>query len=137
MTAEPMHETPAPLGPGRCLCGQVRYATEAPPLWQAHCHCESCRRATSSPFTSYFGMADGAWRWTGAPPAVFVSSPGVERFFCPNCGAPVAYRSVRWPGEMHFFAASLEAPEGYRPKAHVFWAEHLPWIALADGLPRK
>ena len=132
-----MPDTPpqAALGGGRCLCGAVRFETEAPPLWQSHCHCESCRRATSSPFTSYFGMAEGAWRWTGAPPAEYASSPGVMRYFCGRCGSPMAYRSDRWPEEMHFFAASLDDPARYRPENHVFWAEHLPWIALADGLP--
>lgn len=125
------------LGGGRCLCGQLRYETDAPPLWQVHCHCESCRRNCSAPFTSYFGVANGHWRWTGAAPAVYVSSPGVERLFCPNCGTPMAFHSSRWPDEVHFYAASLDDPTGYRPTGHVFWAEHLPWVALADGLPCK
>lgn len=125
------------LGGGHCLCGRIRYETDAAPLWQAHCHCESCRRATSSPFTSYFGMADGHWRWTGETLGLYASSSGVQRYFCPHCGSPMAYRSGRWPGEMHFFAASLDDPACYRPTAHVFWSEHLPWIHLDDGLKRK
>ena len=75
-------------GSGHCLCGAVRYAFDAAPNWQAHCHCESCRRATSSPYTSYFGVSHGHWRWTGETPKVFVSSPGVKRHFCGTCGSP-------------------------------------------------
>lgn len=130
-------ETSEPLGPGRCLCGLIRYETTVAPLWQAHCHCESCRRNCSAPFTSFFGMAEGAWRWTGEAPAVYASSSGVERLFCPRCGTPMAFRSTRWPGETHFYAASLEEPARYRPTLHVHWAEHLPWVQLADGLPVK
>lgn len=123
-------------GAGHCFCGAVRFAFDAAPLWQSHCHCESCRRATSSPYTSYLGVADGHWRWTEAEPARFASSPEVERFFCGRCGSPMAYRSARWPGEMHFFAASLDDPSAYRPTLHAFFNEHLAWALPADGLKR-
>jgi hypothetical protein len=120
---------------GRCLCGAIRYDTTGAPLWQAHCHCDSCRRATASPFTSFFGMRDGAWAWTAAQPAVYRSSPGVERSFCPTCGTPMAFRSERSPGEMHFYAATLDDPSIFVPTAHDHAGERLPWVRLADGLP--
>ena len=122
---------------GRCLCGNIRYRATAAPLWQAHCHCESCRRATSAPFTSFFGIADGGWEWTGPAPATYASSEGVWRDFCPRCGVQMAYRATRFPGEIHFYAASLDDPTRYRPTAHVHTAEQLPWIHLSDGLRRK
>lgn len=122
---------------GHCLCGAVRFTCDAPPLWQAHCHCESCRRATSSAFASWFGVKDGHWRWTGAQPATYQSSPDVWRDFCPTCGAPMTYRSTRYPDETHFYAASLDDPAIYTPTAHVHTDEMLPWVHLNDGLKRK
>lgn len=122
---------------GHCLCGAIRYRADAAPLWQAHCHCESCRRATASGFTSFFGIADGHWEWIGQTPRRFVSSPGVERFFCPTCGSQMAYCAEGFPGEMQFYAATLDEPQAYEPEVHVHWSEHVPWIILADGLPRK
>ncbi|MDB5658616.1 MAG: hypothetical protein JWS10_1231 [Cypionkella sp.] len=122
---------------GHCLCGATRFRCTAAPIWQSHCHCESCRRACSSAFTSFFGVADGAWKWTGATPATYASSPGVWRDFCAACGAQVAYRSERFPGEIHFYAALLDDPSIYAPEEHVFIAEKLPWIHLADGLPQR
>jgi len=123
-------------GSGRCLCGAVRYEFAGPPNWQAHCHCESCRRACSAPFTSYFAISTGKWRWTGAPPAVHVSSPGVKRHFCATCGTPMAFEGESWPGELHFFAASLTDPAAFQPSAHVHWNERLAWGAQDDGLAR-
>lgn len=120
---------------GHCLCGATRFTCSAAPLWQSHCHCESCRRATSSAFTSFFGVADGAWRWTGATPATYASSHGVWRDFCTTCGAQMAYRSDRFPGEIHFYAALLDDPATYAPQDHVHTAEMLPWVHLADRLP--
>ncbi len=122
---------------GRCLCGATTYRCTAAPLWQSHCHCESCRRATASPFTSFFGIANGAWDWTGTPPATYNSSPGTHRDFCPTCGTQMTYRSTKYPGECHFYAATLDRPETFAPTAHVHTAEQLPWLHLADGLPRK
>ena len=122
---------------GRCLCGAITYRCTAAPLWQAHCHCESCRRATASPITSFFGIADGAWAWTGAAPSTYLSSPGTWRDFCPTCGTQMAYRSTRFPGECHFYAATLDRPEAYAPTVHVHSDEMLPWLHLCDGLPRK
>lgn len=122
---------------GRCLCGDVRFVATQVPLWQAHCHCESCRRATSSGFTSFFGIRDGFWRWTGSLPATYQSSPDVWRDFCPRCGSQMAYRSTRFPDEIHFYAATLDRPADYHPSAHVHTDEQLPWVHLSDGLKRK
>lgn len=121
---------------GHCLCGDVSFEYEGPENWRGHCHCESCRRNTASPFTSFLGVAKAAYRYTGKPPAVYESSPGVRRLFCTNCGSPVAYESDRWPEEIHFYAAGLEKPEAYVPDFHVHWAEKMPWIELDDDLPK-
>ena len=121
---------------GRCLCGAVSYEYEGPENWRAHCHCESCRRCVSSPFTTFMGVPNEAFRFTGKAPRTYVSSPGVRRLFCGDCGSPMAYEADRFPNEIHLYAASLERPESFEPTAHVHVAEQLPWIHLADGLPR-
>jgi len=115
---------------GHCLCGATRWAYDPPAKWMANCHCESCRRATGAAFASYIGVADGQWRWTGAAPAEYASSPGVTRFNCATCHSPMAYRSLRWPGEMHFLAAQLDDPAVFRSEGDAFAEESLPWVHL-------
>ena len=122
---------------GRCLCKAVTYRCDAEPLWQGHCHCESCRRATAAAFASYFGVRNGAWSWTGKTPASFNSSTGAWRVFCPHCGTPLAFHGLRWPDEMHFHAGTLDDPKAFQPTAHFFSVERMPWIHLADGLVLK
>jgi hypothetical protein len=121
---------------GRCLCGAVSWTYEGPENWRGHCHCASCRRNTASPFTTFMGVPYAAFRFTGAEPATYVSSPGVRRRFCPACGTPVAYEAERYPLEIHLYAASLDDPTDFAPQFHVHDAERLPWITLADDLPR-
>jgi hypothetical protein len=121
---------------GHCLCGAVTFEFGGSPRWSAYCHCESCRRNCSAPVTAFFGVDRGDFRWTGAAPAAYESSPGVRRLFCGRCGTPMAYDADRDARNIHLYAASLDDPHAYRPTAHVFSAERLPWFAVADDLPR-
>ncbi len=121
---------------GRCLCGQVTFEYDGRENWRGHCHCESCRRNTSSAFATFMGVPRKAYRFTGAQPSVYVSSPGVRRLFCANCGTPMAYETDQLPHEIHFYAASLENPEELQPDFHVHYAERLSWSDINDGLPR-
>ena len=121
---------------GRCLCRAVTYAFETPINWCLHCHCESCRRNCAAPYTTFVSVPDTQWRWTGAEPAIYRSTKGVERRFCAACGTPVSYKSETQPGEMHFYAAALDDPEAFTPTRHVFHAEKLSWIHLGDDLPK-
>jgi len=121
---------------GHCLCGQVTFEFSRSPLWCGHCHCESCRRATASPFTTWVGVLRRDCRFTGAEPGIYNSSPGVRRYFCARCGSPIAFESERWPDQTHLYAALLERPQDVTPQFHVYVAEKLPWIRLNDGLPQ-
>lgn len=120
---------------GRCLCGTVRFIAKGEPRWVAHCHCESCRRATSAAIVTYAGFLLDNVTWSGGR-TTFASSPGVQRSFCPRCGSPLSFSGERWPGEIHLFVASFAEPGTLLPKLHVHAREQLPWLQLADGLPR-
>jgi hypothetical protein len=122
---------------GHCLCKAVRFEARGTPGWIVHCHCESCRRATSAGFTTYVGYPTAAVTWTAEMPRAYHSSPGVTRSFCPHCGSPMSFAGERWPGEIHLFAASFQEPEKLAPDKHVYVDEQLPWVHLDDGLPRE
>jgi hypothetical protein len=121
---------------GRCLCGAVSYEYEGPENWVGHCHCESCRRNTSSAYTTFIGVPRAAYRFTGIQPAIYNSSPGVRRLFCPKCGSPVAFDADHYPDEIHFYLAALEDASGLEPQSHAFTGEMVPWIELGDDLPK-
>ena len=121
---------------GRCFCGAVRFVARGEPRWVAHCHCESCRRATSSAIATYAGYTMANVEWSGARPAEYRSSPGVVRRFCGHCGSPMSFEGERWPDEIHLFVPSFDQPETLRPACHVHVEEQLGWLHLADQLPR-
>jgi hypothetical protein len=122
---------------GHCLCNSIVFEVEEPVQACVTCHCESCRRQCSAPFKVYIGVPDGQWRWISKPPKTFNSSPGVERTFCDQCGSPLSFRSQKMSNVMHFFTAAMQRPEDFTPSMHVSFEEKLPWLKLADGLPRR
>lgn len=121
---------------GHCMCGAIAYAFTGKPLWVAHCHCESCRRATSAAFATYVGVDLGQFTYLEGEPTYYESSPGAKRYFCAKCGSSLAFVSDKWPGEIHLYAGSLANPAAIEPRGHVQTAEQLPWAEVHDDLPR-
>jgi hypothetical protein len=121
---------------GHCLCRAIAFACEAAPRWTLNCHCESCRRATSSPMATWICLPKSAFRFTQGAPGHYASSPGVRRGFCAACGSPLTYENERMPDEVHVLAGALDDPNEARPTAHVFSEEQLAWFETADQLPR-
>lgn len=113
---------------GHCLCGAIRFTVSEPMNWVLHCHCESCRRATASPMTTFASAPDAQITWSGIAPARFASSPGVSRGFCPTCGSPVFYRNADLPGETHLHVALLDDPDALVPQGHDFLEERIGWM---------
>lgn len=113
---------------GGCMCGRTRFAFAGAPRFVANCHCRACRDWTGAPMTTYVGGRDEQVTWTGAEAAMYESSPGVERFFCPRCGAALAYRGAKWPGETHLVAGAFDDAEAFVPTADVYTDEALPWL---------
>lgn len=120
---------------GKCLCGDIRFAAAGDPLWVVHCHCNSCRRSTGAPVTTFVGCNRQKVKFSGDR-KIYNSSPGVYRGFCGNCGTPLSYESDRSPGEVHFYISVIDTPHVFIPDHHVFYEEHIPWLELNDDLPR-
>ncbi len=124
------------MNTGRCFCGEVTFSFDGPINWCGHCHCDSCRRTTSSPMTTFFAVPRTAYTFTGRTPRAFASSEGVRRLFCGACGSPIAYEADKFAHEIHFYLATLEEPGEMLPQFHVFCEEQLPWLQIDDELPR-
>ena len=78
---------------GSCLCGDVAYAVDAPPLRFMYCHCSRCRLARSAAHASNLFYPLDAFRWVrGENRVEDFALPGAQRFgvaFCRRCGSGV------------------------------------------------
>jgi hypothetical protein len=122
---------------GGCLCGKVRYQTNAEPLWLCHCHCSVCRKHTGSPVATWIGFQAGTVIWLTTEPTRYRSSKDVERSFCSSCGSTIGFHRVH---ETSLVLGSFDAPESLPvaaiPTVHVWYKEHVPWFDTADHWTR-
>lgn len=94
-----------------------------------------CQRQTGAGFATGVGFAAGCNEWTKGKPSLFQSSERVERGFCPVCGSTLTFQREH-KSEISVAAGSLDHPEVLAPEFHMMTASQMPWVQLADGLPR-
>jgi hypothetical protein len=121
---------------GGCLCGAVRYRIEGTPGQVTHCHCTICRKSSGAAFVTWVGFPVDAFAFVKGTPAIHRATAKAERAFCPACGTQLTFRHADSAQQIDVTAGSLDDPEAVRPDAHIWIASRLPWLALADGLPR-
>ena len=124
---------------GGCLCGQVRYQTEANPLMTGVCHCRDCQKQTGTSFSIVVALPDGALRLSGELrefKTTGESGQQVFRRFCGHCGSPLYSLVEAMPGLVFLKAGTLDDPSTLAPQAE-FWCDTAqPWLASRETLPR-
>ena len=119
---------------GGCFCGAIRW--EADGVFDAgYCHCSVCRRISGAPVYSFVHFKEGDFRLVKGSPKALASSKHFTRYFCTDCGTHVFGRGEGWP----YVSASigvLDCPTEVRPTMHQCEADRLPWLNIADDLPR-
>jgi len=120
---------------GGCLCGAVRFEFEGEPVRAGYCHCAMCRRLSGAPVSVAAIFPRAAYRPVRGTSKVYMSSPGVARHFCPDCGSQLFWVQES-RGTWDVWIGALDEPERVRPLGHIFTAEALPWFHVADDLPR-
>ncbi|WP_084069488.1 GFA family protein [Paraburkholderia heleia] len=121
---------------GGCFCGNVRYEVAGQPFNSTICHCDDCRRAAAAPLVACFSIKRQEFRFTQGTPKSFASSTWGTRSFCPDCGTQLTFLHSELPDEIDVTTCSLDIPELVPPTDHVRTAKSLPWIHLADDLPK-
>jgi hypothetical protein len=121
---------------GGCLCGAIRFALEAEPMYACHCHCQSCQKAAGAPFVTWATFSNRGLACTAGAIAKYRSSPGVTRGFCAGCGTSLTYSHADRPGEIDVTVASLDEPGRISPLAHIWLEDKAPWLVIGDELPQ-
>jgi hypothetical protein len=110
------------MSSGRCLCGAVRYETDAPLRDVELCHCVECRRwhghvcaATAVARDELRFVSDAALRWIDSPE----SDAHARRGFCGECGS-----SLFWDAPdrqtISIAAGTLDEPTGLKTVAQIY-----------------
>lgn len=121
---------------GSCLCGTVKWETEAPFNRMRHCHCARCRKAHGAPFATYFSVPKERFHLTVGAAAItrYPSSPEYHRSFCSTCGSVTP--STGNGDTVDVPAGCLDTDPETRPMMHIFAASTPVWDRITDDLPR-
>ena len=120
---------------GSCRCGLISVEASAEPIWQSYCHCRDCRKQTGAPVMAFVGFREEDLAWFGEP-KTWRSAGGLSRSFCDHCGSQIGYRDERLPGEVYLAIGFMDKPEDFPPNLHAFEKRRLPFLHIADDLPR-
>lgn len=121
---------------GGCQCGAIRYRAEGEPIMAAICHCSMCRRAHAAPAVAWVMYQQAQVTFLKERPAEYASSADARRGFCTRCGTQLCFTATFLPGLIDLTIGSLDAPEALAPTLHFWESQRLPWLQVADGLPR-
>ena len=119
---------------GGCLCGAVRYESEAPPYDVSYCHCRMCQKSSGNPYFLGAFIRAKAFRFTRGEPKFYKSSAWAERGFCAECGTPLIFRDGT--GSHAVYIGTLDHPEDWPPTlCHSGMESRIPWDTIHDDLP--
>jgi hypothetical protein len=127
---------------GGCLCGRVRYHTDAQPLGGVLCHCRDCQRVTGSAFGAAMMFPKSAVTVTGETRAFASrgeSGKHAVRNFCANCGSIVFGTPEIIPDMINIYAGTLDDPSLFQPGFAIFKRTRRGWDSVDmpgfDGAP--
>ena len=120
---------------GKCFCGAVELVATGAPLLMAYCHCESCRRWSASPVSSFARWsADAVKIAAGAEHvATFAKTPRATRKWCARCGGHLLLEHAD-ARVVDVFAAALPGLE-FKPREHFHYQEAV--LRIVDSLPKN
>jgi len=121
---------------GSCLCGNVHYEIAGSLSEIVHCHCQTCRKAHGSAFSSVAAVPDSDFCLFGAQQLKgFESSKGKTRYFCSNCGTQV-YAKRDNKDHIILRLGSLDSDVVAVEKHHIWTSQKANWYSIEKQLPQ-
>lgn len=121
---------------GSCLCGAVAYEVDAPIGPIVHCHCETCRKAHGSAFSTVSPVPRDKVRIISGEDLLtsYESSPGKFRKFCARCGSQIIADRVAQPVIL-LRMGCLDTPIAEKARAHLWRSDAASWYDPKDQIP--
>jgi hypothetical protein len=121
----------------QCACGAVKFAFDTDPTFVADCYCKDCQKASGGAFATFFGVPEADFTLLSGQPKAFhyvaESGKGLDRNFCPDCGARLFTTNLdSFPGTVFVTLGSLDRPELIKPVLEMFTKRRLGWTKPLD-----
>ena len=121
----------------QCACGGVRFEFNIAPTFIAVCHCLDCKKASGGEAATFFGVPENDFTLISGKPKSFhyvaESGKGLDRNFCPDCGARLYSSNLEsFPGTIFVTLGSLDQPDRIEPMLEMFTKRRLKWATPLD-----
>lgn len=122
---------------GGCLCGAVRFETEATPRAAFNCYCATCRKESGAGHLTVAVFPTGSVRFIGetkvvAPPRR-AGAPPIPRTFCPACGTVLFASPPGMPDYITLRAGTLDDIVALEVVATNYPERAQPWDPPPGG----
>lgn len=117
---------------GGCFCGAIRYQIRGENIKVGNCHCTMCRRTSGAPFVSWLLVPKQQFSYLRGEPRHLQSSKNGERWFCAQCGTPIAcvvHHEGKPDKYIDITLGSLDAPDEFIPARDWFEDTRLAWLS--------
>ena len=99
--------------------------------------CLDCKKATGGEAATFFGVPENDFTLISGTPKAFhyiaQSGKGLDRNFCPECGARVFSSNLEsFPGTIFATLGSLDDLQGITPMLEIFTRRRLAWVKPLD-----
>jgi hypothetical protein len=121
---------------GGCLCGAIRYRAQGQPHHLNYCHCRQCRRHSGAPVAAFASYPASAVVFEQGAPSWFASSAIARRGFCIRCGTPMLWQANDRRDWYDIGVGTFDDASDFVMNDHVWTGRALPWLHIADDLPR-
>ena len=124
---------------GGCLCGAIRYTTNAKPIMTVLCNCKNCQRQAGSAFSIIVAVPRGALQVRGQPTIyndTGDSGMRVVRKFCNQCGSPLISEPEATPKLDWVKAGTLDDTSWLKPTVNLWCDSAQAWMNLNEDIPR-
>lgn len=106
----------------QCACGAIKFEFDADPSFIADCYCKDCRRSSGGAMATFFGVPQDDFTLIRGTAKSFhyiaQSGKGLDRNFCPNCGARLFTSNLEsFPRTIFVTIGSLDDPRDHRANA--------------------
>jgi|CXWL01.1.fsa_nt_gi hypothetical protein len=125
---------------GRCLCGEVRYETDADSVFMGNCHCADCQRASGGPFAPVMMFPVGTVAVVGTPKYFLSrgdSGSVIDRGFCQACGSQLFVKLEALPGLLGVRPGSLDVPSLFQPSLDFYVSSATSCNHMDPAIPKR
>ena len=122
---------------GKCLCGEITYVAEGPPVIVAQCHCDACKRLSGTGHTVGALFASNAVTLRGSMREFsYVSDKGtqVTKVSCATCASPIYGKNTGMPDHLTLTLGSMDDASDLEIDVVIYTRDRPHWDQLQEGV---